>query len=136
MGSEEPKQIPVYVVVWRPLPNIPGRKHMAVFIPNTAVADVDPLSGNSCTGTIYNVRGEASFRYVRQFQRNWDNSETKELESATRIGSIAQQHVYDPANDGVVSHQVEDTVQRCRLDGVALTVPPPEPPVRLWVAVC
>ena len=121
----EPREMsyrPVYLLKYQATGQ--GRKHVAIFIPNAAHVDKNPTDRNSgCLGTIIHVIGAPMSGFAHQFKRNYNSSESRNLESGTNLGSVDSRHVHDPSTTQFSTDQQSSGANM--LDDLALRVPAP-----------
>lgn len=117
MSADSKQSLPVWVLKWKMAKGGRGRKHAAIFISNPDHANDHPLTTAKCESTEYEVAGSPFGGFSLNVRHNWDSTAVAGLESATQVGWVNEE-------------------DRSRTDNIALTVRPPGPTSRPWIAVC
>nr|POF13697.1 hypothetical protein CFP56_02720 [Quercus suber] len=131
MATNQQQQLPVWIVKWRMPSRGRGRKHAAMFIPNSAFIRVHPISGVKCEGTVYHVSGSPFGGFALNVRRNWDAGKSASLESASQVCEIDQQFIWIPT---VTEYLADDMHRRAEVDRYAHNVRPPGVTSRPWIA--
>jgi hypothetical protein len=100
-----------------------GRKHMAVFVPNSVYEDIDP-STNDRLGTLFQVKGSPLAGFMHEIKSNWSRQDDTGIESVHLLCQAETQHAPNPQSP-----------KPKILNQVALTVRPPGVSQPLWDAV-